>query len=202
MLKKYIPALSLFFVSNISLSNEPHIHGLAYLTLALEDNVLIIEFESPAGNLVGFEHKAESKLETQKVIQTKKILTSAHELFSFNGTVCKSEQIHIDVSSLLPHEDNDHDTYLHESHSHESHRHKTHNQESHDHKTHKHQENSHAEITARYQFNCNKSSSPSSISFNALNQFPNLQAVNANWITETSQGSQSLTKHQYQINLQ
>ena len=49
--------LPLFLIAKVH-AEEAHIHGLATLTLALEGNSLEIEFESPAANLVGFEHRS------------------------------------------------------------------------------------------------------------------------------------------------
>ena len=39
---------------------ETHLHGHAELTLVTEENSLAINLESPAVNIVGFEHKATS----------------------------------------------------------------------------------------------------------------------------------------------
>ena len=46
-----------------NINHAAHIHGLATLTLAIENNVLEIQLESPAINLIGFEHQANSSEE-------------------------------------------------------------------------------------------------------------------------------------------
>ena len=51
----------------------PHIHGLAEATIALEGKVLEIGLQSPASNIVGFEHKARTKEQIDKVQQAKNI---------------------------------------------------------------------------------------------------------------------------------
>ena len=91
MFAKYISILPLLLTASISSANEAHVHGLAHLTLALEGNVLAIQFESPAGNLIGFEHKAKTEQEIQKVTQAKQVLSATDKVFTFHGTECKSE---------------------------------------------------------------------------------------------------------------
>jgi Protein of unknown function (DUF2796) len=51
------------FPAGIALADEaehrehgPHVHGVAQLNVALDGNVLWIELNSPAMNIVGFEH--------------------------------------------------------------------------------------------------------------------------------------------------
>lgn len=186
MFAKYISIIPLLLTASISSANEAHVHGLANLTLALEGNALAIQFESPADNLIGFEHKAKTEQEIQKIAQAKQVLSATGKVFTFNGTECKSEQVHIDVSDLLPTKHSHHDDYQHK------YKHKHH---------HKHQHSSHAEISAEYQFKCQNPEALLSISFNTLTQFQGLQKVNVNWITTISQGATSLRKNQTLIKL-
>ena len=41
--------------------HKAHVHGVAHLNVALEDNELYIEFISPAANIVGFEHQPKTE---------------------------------------------------------------------------------------------------------------------------------------------
>lgn len=182
MFAKYISIIPLLLTASISSANEAHVHGLAHLTLALEGNALAIQFESPAGNLIGFEHKAKTEQEIQQVTQAKQVLSATGKVFTFNGTECTSEQVHIDVSDLLPNKHSHHDDHQHKHH-------------------HNHKHSSHAEIAAEYQFKCQNPEALLSISFNALTQFQGLQKVNVNWITTISQGATSLRKNQKLIKL-
>ena len=61
-----------------------HVHGVASLNIALADNELFIEFESPAIDIVGFEHEPgtdEEKATFQKALG---ILRVGNRMFAFS----------------------------------------------------------------------------------------------------------------------
>ena len=59
MKKGYLFAIAALMGStNLFASLDGHVHGTVELTLAQEENILHISLESPAANIVGFEHKA------------------------------------------------------------------------------------------------------------------------------------------------
>lgn len=147
-------------------SHEAHEHGVAQLTLAIEGNVLAIEFESPAANLVGFEHKARTQEEIKQVKQAKDILNSPEALFSFIGTNCIAQKTTADVSGVKGDAHNEH-------------------------KHHDHPKN-HSEITANYLFNCKNSSQLTSLSIALFEKFNGIKIINATWITDTEQRAEKL----------
>ncbi|MEH6552455.1 MAG: DUF2796 domain-containing protein [Pseudomonadales bacterium] len=81
-------------------SQKAHLHGTAKLTLALEDNTVEISLESPAANIVGFEHKATSEKHIKAVEEAKASL-EAPSLFSFSGSNCSLKQAEVDMSSVI-----------------------------------------------------------------------------------------------------
>ena len=89
-------------------AQQSHLHGTAQLTLALEGNALEISFESPAANIVGFEHKATDEKQIKVVKQAKQKLQAA-DLFSFSGSDCSLKKTEIDMSSVIEegHQHND-----------------------------------------------------------------------------------------------
>lgn len=55
--------LTVFAAEDNHGSHEAHVHGEAEMTLILQNDELAINFESPAANLVGFEHHPETDLQ-------------------------------------------------------------------------------------------------------------------------------------------
>ena len=205
-----------------------HVHGEATLMLASEGKTLDIQLESPAFNLVGFEHKASTKQEKQAAQKTKTLLSSPDNLFSFEGARCKQEQVSIDMTSVLDedskhqskskhHEGHAHDDHGHseKSHSESNHKHEhddhghsakshKHEHDHHDHSetSHKHEHNdSHGDITANYRFSCDVMPAAVAMSVIWFDIFTGLEEINAMWITEQGQGANTLTSQNRTIRL-
>ncbi|GGU58995.1 hypothetical protein GCM10009504_15060 [Pseudomonas laurentiana] len=62
-------------------SLDAHEHGVAHLNVVLDDKTLELELESPAMNLVGFEHAASSPADKAKVADVRKQLEQPLTLF-------------------------------------------------------------------------------------------------------------------------
>lgn len=157
---------------------EAHLHGYAEMTLALEGNILEISFESPAANIVGFEHKHISEEQLQIIYQAKKTLESAAELFSFSGDNCSLTQMNADFSALLKgqmHMDNEHHGSSHQDSDSKS------------------PKESHSEITAGYKYNCPQGAKLNTVKVNLINQFPSIETIKAMWLTDKKQGAVELT---------
>ena len=83
-----------------------HEHGAATLALAVGAEGLEIMLESPAANIVGFEHAATTDADKQTLADTVKKLEAGAELFSINteaGCTLKSAEV---VSGLLGNAEN------------------------------------------------------------------------------------------------
>lgn len=106
-----------------------HEHGVARLNAALEGNTLELELESPAMNLVGFEHAASSDADKAKVAAARAELEKPLALFSLPETAnCKVASQ--ELESPLFGDDHPHDEHA----------------KGHDH--------AHSEVHAHYQFDC------------------------------------------------
>jgi hypothetical protein len=145
-------------------AQDAHLHGTAQLTLALEGNNLEINLESPAANIVGFEHKASSEKHT-KVIQRAKANLEASGLFLFSGSDCSLKQVKIDMSSVIE-QDKQHSDH-------------------HDHDT-------HSEISANYSYECSKGEKLETISVNLMSRFPSVETLEVMWLTSRQQGATKL----------
>ncbi|WP_086933870.1 ZrgA family zinc uptake protein [Agarilytica rhodophyticola] len=186
----------LLMVSEIARSNtqEPHTHGLATLTLALENNILEVHFETPAANLVGFEYAAKSEKEKKLVIQAETILSAPTQLFSFVGTACQPEKIEVDISSIIAGEHKEEAEHSEHEDHHHSHEH-------HDHATEHHEESSHSEISAHYRFACNDITKLTSVSVALFKKFHSIEKIDAMWVTEIKQGAVTLSSNKITISL-
>ena len=182
---------------------EAHQHGQAELRILLEANLVEMELESPAFNLVGFEQKALSPQEKKAVKNAVAFLESPARLIAFGGSACSPKAIQIDVSSVINKEDehghedaNDHEA----EHDHETeHQHEDEHEEehSHEHET----ETRHADIIARYSFSCENKSDLSYIEVNFFRVFPGLEKIKAFWVGEKGQGTMELTPSKRRLDL-
>lgn len=147
-----------------------HEHGLAELTIAIEGNVLEMQFESPAINLIGFEHKANTDKDIEVVESTVSLLSEPRHLFSFEGDQCSLIKKSVDASAIL-NVNFDHE----EEHAHED----------------EHEEE-HNEIAANYQYNCESIKDLSSMTVSMFEPFPNTQQIRVMWVKESKQGATTL----------
>ena len=87
-------------------SLSAHEHGAASLNAVLEGQRLELQLESPAMNLVGFEHAARSDADKAKVAAAKAELEQPVTLFALAAGDCKATQVELE-SPLF--EEHDHD---------------------------------------------------------------------------------------------
>ena len=176
---------------------DSHQHGLAELRLLLEEQRIEIEFESPAFNLVGFEHKASNPEEKSLVRNVEAILASPAPLMSLKGGACSLGSSQVDVSSIIGgDEKHGHET----EHEHED---KHEHADEHDHEAkHEHQDKhehayedktSHADISASYSFSCDNLRGLKYVEVNFFDIFSGLESIKGVWVSETSQGAAQLT---------
>lgn len=117
-------------------SLDAHEHGIAQLNVVLDGQALELELESPAMNLVGFEHAAESAADKAKVAAARGQLQDPQALFGLGAGDCSLSDTELE-SPLF--EDEEHE----DEHEHEEH---------HDHD----KDSEHSEIHAHYQLDCKK----------------------------------------------
>lgn len=178
-----IIALLPFCLSSAFASNEmheAHVHGVSDLTIAVDKNLIEINFTSPTINLMGFEGRAQNKEQLKTVEQTRKKLTQYGKLFSFSGTGCVMAKSALNLPDLSPEEPS------HHHHSHHGHGH----EHSHEHMI----ERQHTNVTAMYQYRCQDNEKLSGINVNLFDLFPATEQVKTQWINKDKQGAATLTK--------
>ena len=164
-------------------SLEAHVHGKASLNLVLDGQSLFIEFESPAYNLVGFEHEPKDQIQQKEVQDTLSLLSRPRKVFGFSAQAgCLVESVSVTTTmagvgkNTVGYEEEHHEEEHHE-------------EEHHDHSdgdsTNK---ESHSEFKANYLMTCSEPEKLRTIEFKFFKEFLNLKSVQVQWINGEGQG--------------
>jgi hypothetical protein len=155
-----------------------HEHGVARLNAALDGQTLELELESPAMNLVGFEHVATSDADKAKVDAARARLEQPLALFNLPkaaGCVVENQELESPLFGDKPDADDDHDEDTKDEDGHEHH---------HD----------HSEIHARYQFTCATPTALKSLDLaNIFTSFPATRIIQVQLISPSGQQGVEVT---------
>ena len=179
--------LAIFFVgvfkSLAQGSLEAHVHGKASLNLVLDDHSLFIEFESPAYNLVGFEHEPKNQTQIKQVRETLSLLSVPKKVFGMSsqaGCLIQSVSVTTSMAGVGKHpvgyEDEHHEDEQHEDEHHEQSDGVPTNEES------------HSEFKANYSMECDEPQTLRTVEFKLFNEFSGLKSVQVQWINGEEQG--------------
>lgn len=157
-----------------------HEHGVGRLNAALDGQTLELELESPAMNLVGFEHAATTDADKAKVAAARAQLEKPLALFNLPkaaGCVVASQELESPLFGDKPaaddHDDDDHDEDAKDGHEHH-----------HD----------HSEIHAHYQFTCAAPGALKTLDLaNIFNTFPATQKIQVQLISPSGQQGVEVT---------
>jgi hypothetical protein len=181
-----------------------HVHGVAGLNLALEGNEVHVELDSPAANIVGFEHAPSSEADHAALDQAVATLRGGDRLFQFNSEAgCRMEKADV-ISALLDdghhehaddhgHEKKDHDDHGHENkekHAHDEHKHDDQGHDGHGHE--KHADETHSDIDAVYHFECDNPGKLTQLTVELFEAFPGMEELNVQYVIESKQGAAEL----------
>lgn len=157
-------------------SLSAHEHGVGRLNAALDGQTLELELESPAMNLVGFEHAATTDADKAKVVAVRAQLEKPLELFNLPkaaGCVVATQELESPLFGDKPDAD-DHD----EEDAKDGHEH--------------HQD--HSEIHAHYQFSCSAPGALKTLNLaNIFNTFPATQKIQVQLISPSGQQGVEVT---------
>lgn len=167
------------FAWSQSTSLDAHVHGEAELLIAMEGQRIEMHLLSPAANILGFEHEPANDEQWDALHQAEELLEDTARLFSFGGASCVASSRVVELPYASGHE--------HEEHADEE------GHEDHD------EHEAHSEVSAQYIFECEDT--PREIVAELLNYLPAIETLEAQWITETSQGAQELSADQTTIEL-
>ena len=135
-----------------------HVHGHATANISYEDSKLNIDFTFPAIDIYGFEHEARNAEESQAV-------DNALSLFRDSSNI-------VTMKPKCEHELHEHEDHS-EHHDHE---------DGHD----EHEEIEHSDVEVDYLFKC-ETKSPIEINFVLFENFPSLEEINVQFISDNMQ---------------
>lgn len=151
-----------------------HEHGVGRLNAALDGQTLELELESPAMNLVGFEHAATSDADKAKVAATRARLEKPLALFNLPpaaGCVVAGQELESPLFGDKPDADEDHDEDAKDEHHHD-----------------------HSEIHAHYHFTCATPGALKTLDLaNIFNTFPATQKIQVQLIGPSGQQGVEVT---------
>ena len=202
---KYFPywttALSTVVLS--AFAAEKHVHGEAELFIAIGNNQVMIELESPANNLLGFEHKPNNATQKKLLAESLTTLASYSSLVTVVEGNCKQTSSHIDS----PFANEKGETHLHAGDQHESndkgshHHDKEYHGEKVAHDDHDDAMLGHSEFYASYTLNCSDSTAIKKIHINVFDNFKGFEKINMKWVANDQQGAEVVTPAKKQITL-
>jgi hypothetical protein len=157
-------------------SLSAHEHGVGRLNAALDGQTLELELESPAMNLVGFEHAATTDADKAKVAAVRAQLEKPLVLFNLPkaaGCVVATQELESPLFGDKPDADDDHDEADKDGHEHH-----------HD----------HSEIHAHYQLSCSAPGALKTLDLaNIFNTFPATQKIQVQLISPSGQQGVEVT---------
>jgi hypothetical protein len=155
-----------------------HVHGIGQLNLALDGNELYIELDSPAANIVGFEHAPSSDADHEAIDKAVAALSDGEGLFRLTPAAgCQLGDAQIE-SALI--DDDGHDEHKHEEHGHD------------DHET-------HADIRATYQFACDNPGALDGVVVEIFETFPGTERLQMQFVIGDRQGATELTPSNHSV---
>lgn len=166
-----------------------HVHGVADMNVAVEGAEVAVELETPAMNILGFEHAPRDEADRQAVEDAEASLKRGEKWLVLSpGAGCHLATADVASSAL------DHD---HEEHAGEE-EHKDHEGQE-DHQDHGYEE--HSEFHVSYVFRCDNPSALNAIQVKWFERFPGMHKIELQAITESRQIGGELTPDQATVEL-
>lgn len=163
-----------------------HEHGHGKLNVAIEGHSLIMEFEVPGADIVGFEHAATSEEDKAAIRGAKKTLATSKSLFSLTEAAgCTQTKAKVTLAG----EDE------HHKEAHASHKSTSHGPGEEEH-------GEHSEFHVGYAFKCSDIGALGSIGFPYFEQFPNSEELDVTLITDKGQKEFEVNRDRNRIDLQ
>lgn len=172
---------------------DAHEHGVAQLNLVWEGEELVIEFISPAANIVGFEHEPATERDREAINKARAMLMDGTSLFQFPAEAeCVLE--HAEVETDLEH--NGHEEHG-EGHSHgHSHDNGEHHLDKHD-----HDGDGHGDFRAEYHFRVGNPTALTYLEVRLMQLYPSIERMKVQAASQATQTAVELTPDMFRIEL-
>lgn len=166
----FIALLPVYFFSGFAFAeirhHEAHTHGIADLNIAIDDDSVFIELESPAINLLGFEHKPHNDAQRQALTATLEVLNDIKQVIRFDQVDCLATETVITPpfeADQSIQDDSDSDA-----------------------------SEAHSEFHASYTLACDNAGLIRSGTVHLFDRFAGFETVRVRWITSNEQGTARL----------
>lgn len=175
-----------------------HVHGTGALNVVLEEGEVHIELDSPAANILGFEHTPSSKADQETLEQAVATLTDGDRLFRFpEDAQCRLTKADVE-SSLLDHAEEEHhdeeEDHNNDEHGQEEAGHADEAEQDHQHQHKQSGEGEvHSDIAASWQFTCAHPEKLDNLEVGLFQAFPRTERLQLQFITAGGQGAAELT---------
>ena len=175
MSNKFVLVLSMLVSTYISAESdhhehhEAHTHGEADMVVVFDAGKLVVEMESPAENLLGFEHEPKAQEQKTRVKTVYEVLQKPEALFDISAA-CDLTKNQVEVpffGQVDAHNDHDH---AHHDHDHEK----------------------HVDVHVHYVWQCEQA--PQSIEIKLFQAFSGFEKISVQWIVKNKQGLSILKK--------
>ncbi|MCI5044281.1 MAG: DUF2796 domain-containing protein [Aquisalinus sp.] len=166
-------------------SHDHHVHGEGNLVIVTETNPVTVEFSSDLWNLVGFESAPKTEAQENLLSDAQTTLESADNILEFNRQAeCILQSAESNFSTLFKEHDHDHDHEHDHSHDHENH---DEHDEHQDHGLAGGHDDGHVKAEVTYTYQCARLDRLNSLSTSLLEEFGNLEKVEAVAFTPAGQ---------------
>jgi hypothetical protein len=166
---------------------DAHEHGIAILNTVLEGKELVIEFISPAANIVGFEHEPATEQDGEAINNARTMLMDGVSLFRFPVEAeCVLE--HAEVETDLEHNGHEENG---EGHSHDSGEHHHDN----------HDGDGHGDFRVEYHFHVGNPTALTSLEVLFMQLFPAIERMKVQVASQSAQTAVELTPDMFRVEL-
>lgn len=179
--------LILPLAANAQAKQTAHEHGVAQASIAVVQDQVLIEVSSPLYNLLGFEHLGHHHDEQDQIKQ--QLRDKMNLALKANAEAqCQLQR----QAVTMPNKQQAMDDHHGHEHSH-----------NHDHHDHKKTEQTHKDIQAEYELKCKQANQLTQFDATQLfKNWPNLQTLRVEWVTEHQQSANVLRRENTLIKLQ
>ena len=154
--------------------HSAHEHGVAKMNIAVIGQEIQIELDSPAYNIVGFEHQPKNSKQHKTVKKAEQSLVKPKKLVKVENNTCTVENAKIESPFA------DHDDHAHHDHG----KHAEHAKEG---------EETHSEYALEYHLVCD-SAEIKQVDFSGLfKKFANFSEIRVQWLSNEKQGDAELS---------
>ncbi len=174
-----------------------HVHGEAVLNLVVEAKTVVVELQTPAVNILGFEHEPSTAEQRKVVEKAVQLLKKYSNVFQLNAGDCRQASLEMEAPFTDVDEHHADKEHTHE-HDHAHHDHDSKHKESEDdHEDHE----SHSEFHVVYQLVCSKPQAISAIEMTVFKNFPGFETVRVQWVGASGQGMSKVSKDRAEVAL-